>query len=240
MKTKFNIAFFLLLVTALWGCTEANEQTAEIIAGKGKNVQVSFEVMVPPAGLPSSRAISNDAAIDKYVVWVFNDGAFKEAVSKGDTYTEGTETKPRISWDGTSGGQMYIILPEEYTAVTLMIVANAEVDTPAVDTSFDAAKASLGTFTNNDLQYMPLYGELTAPFAVALGAKGNISLLRAMAKVEVRTEGSNFQLDEMYVYRVNHTGTIAKQGSIINNQPWTKGWWEQLQATVRVPYIFRK
>ena len=33
MKTKFNIAFFLLLVTALWGCTEANEQTAEIIAG---------------------------------------------------------------------------------------------------------------------------------------------------------------------------------------------------------------
>lgn len=135
---------------------------------------------------------------------------------------------------------MYIILPEEYTAVTLMIVANAEVDTPAVDTSFDAAKASLGTFTNNDLQYMPLYGELTAPFAVALGAKGNISLLRAMAKVEVRTEGSNFQLDEMYVYRVNHTGTIAKQGSIINNQPWTKGWWEQLQATVRVPYIFRK
>ena len=219
MKTKFNIAFFLLLVTALWGCTEANEQTAEIIAGKGKNVQVSFEVMVPPAGLPSSRAISNDAAIDKYVVWVFNDGAFKEAVSKGDTYTEGTETKPRISWDGTSGGQMYIILPEEYTAVTLMIVANAEVDTPAVGTSFDAAKASLGTFINNDLQYMPLYGELTTPFAVALGAKGNISLLRAMAKVEVRTEGSNFQLDEMYVYRVNRTGTIAKQGSIINNQP---------------------
>ena len=78
MKTKFNIAFFLLLVTALCGCTEANEQTAEIIAGKGKNVQVSFEVMVPPAGLPSSRAISNDAAIDKYVVWVFNDGAFKD------------------------------------------------------------------------------------------------------------------------------------------------------------------
>ena len=244
MKTKFNIAFFLLLVTALLGCTEANEQTAEIIAGKDKNMQVTFDVMVPPAGLPSSRAISNDAAINDYVVWVFNDGAFKEAVKKGDTYTEGTgaeaKTKPRISWNQTSGGQMYIVLPEEYTAVTLMLIANAEVTAPASGTSFDAAKTSLGTFTNNDLRYMPLYGELTTPFAVTLGAKGSISLLRAMAKVEVQTEGANFQLEEMYVYRVNSTGTIAKQTVITNNNPMAgniAGTVEGNTASVYIPEI---
>ena len=103
MKTNINIAFLFLLLVGLISCTEANSPIEEVDAGHGsdKNIQVAFNVAVPLASLPSGRAITDDQQVDDYTVWVFNGGLFKEAITKGDTYSKEeadgtTRTYPKV------------------------------------------------------------------------------------------------------------------------------------------------
>lgn len=225
IKMKINIAFLLLLFTAfVVSCENTDETLHKLVQSKNaKYAQVAFNVAVPLSSLPSSRAIGNDTQIDDYVVWVFNNNTFVEAIKPGDTYTddEGNEY-PKIGYDKINGGRMYLMLSEELTAVRLMMVANVTAPT-ITNTTIEAAKTALqsATFTNDaNLTYMPMCGENNKTFAVTHGADGGtITLIRAMAKVEVRAEEAkdHFILSKMYVYRVNSTGTIAAKDVITNN-----------------------
>lgn len=212
---KINIAFlFLLFATLVASCQDSDETLQEIVqAEETKYAQVAFNVTVPLSSLPSSRAIANDAAINDYVIWVFNDENFVEAISP---------TNPRLSYDKSNGGTMTITLSEDLTNAKLVMIANISgITTPTEGTPLADARNSLGNFTNsNTMEYMPMYGEMEQSFNVKTGGNGGtITLIRAMAMVEVDTSEAtdHFELTEMYVCRVNGTGTIVKQASITNN-----------------------
>ena len=212
---KINIAFlFLLFATLVASCQDSDEMLQEIVqAEETKYAQVAFNVTVPLSSLPSSRAIVNDAAINDYVIWVFNDENFVEAISP---------TNPRLSYDKSNGGTMTITLSEDLTNAKLVMIANISgITTPTEGTPLADARNSLGNFTNsNTMEYMPMYGEMEQSFNVKTGGNGGtITLIRAMAMVEVDTSEAtdHFELTEMYVCRVNGTGSIVKQASITNN-----------------------
>ena len=211
-KIHINIAFLLLLfATFVASCQDSDDTLQEIVQPQEKYAQVAFNVTVPLNGLPSSRAIANDTEINDYVVWVFNENKFVEAI---------TSESPRIRYDKSNGGKMFLMLSEKLTSVKLLMIANATVTNPNVGTSLEDAKTAIGTFTNNDaLTHMPMYGE---------SENGTITLIRAMAKVEVRAQEvlDHFKLEEMYVYSVNNTGTIVAQSTISNILT------EKVQATV--------
>lgn len=220
-KIQINIAFMLLLFATLVASCQDSDETLQGImpAEENKYAQVAFNVSVPLCSLPSSRAITNDTEINDYVVWVFNNNQFVEAIAPGATYTVDGKTYPRISYDKTNGGKMYLMLSEELTNVQLAMVANISVSAPAIGTTMEAAKNVLGRFAAADVTYMPMYGVNNKTFTVEHGAEGGtITLIRVMAKVEVRAEEADdhFALTEMYVYRVNSTGTIAAQSTITN------------------------
>ena len=221
-KIQINIAFLLLLFATLVASCQDSDETLQGImpAEETKYAQVAFNVSVPLCSLPSSRVIANDdTEINNYVIWVFNNNQFVEAIAPGATYTVDGKTYPRISYDKTNGGKMYLMLSEELTSVQLAMVANITVSAPALETPMEEAKKALGTFTAADVTYMPMYGVNNKTFAVEHGADGGtITLIRAMAKVEVRAEEADdhFALSKMYVYRVNSTGTIAAQSTITN------------------------
>lgn len=219
-KIHKNIAFLLLLfATFVASCQDSDDTLQEIVQPQEKYAQVAFNVTVPLNGLPSSRAIANDTKINDYVVWVFDNGNFVEAIKPDATYTVDGNTYPRISYDKTNGGKMFLMLSEKLTSVKLLMIANATVPQPNKGTILENAKTAIGTFTNSDLTYMPMYGE---------SENGTITLIRAMAKVEVRANEvlDHFELKEMYVYRVNNTGTIVAQSTISNILT------EKVQATV--------
>ena len=212
---KINIAFlFLLFATLVASCQDSDETLQEIVqTEETKYAQVAFNVTVPLSSLPSSRAIADDEAINDYVIWVFNEEKFVEAIYP---------TNPRLIYDKSNGGTMTITLSEDHTTAKLVMIANISgITTPKEGTSLDNARNSLGNFTNsNDMEYMPMYGEMEESFNVKNGGNGGtITLIRAMAMVEVDTSQAtdNFELTEMYVCRVNGTGTIVKQASITNN-----------------------
>lgn len=212
---EINIAFlFLLFATLVASCQDSDETLQEIVqAEETKYAQVAFNVTVPLSSLPSSRAIVNDAAINDYVIWVFNDENFVEAISP---------TNPRLSYDKSNGGTMTITLSEDLTKAKLVMIANISgITTPTEGTPLADARNFLGYFTNsNTMEYMPMYGEMEQSFNVKTGGNGGtITLIRAMAMVEVDTSEAtdHFELTEMYVCRVNGTGTIVKQASITNN-----------------------
>lgn len=212
---KINIAFlFLLFATLVASCQDSDETLQEIVqAEETKYAQVAFNVTVPLSSLPSSRAIANDAAINDYVIWVFNEEKFVEAIYP---------TNPRLSYDKSNGGTMTITLSEDLTNAKLVMIANISgITTPTEGTPLADARNSLGNFTNsNTMEYMPMYGEMEQSFNVKTGGNGGtITLIRAMAMVEVDTSQAtdHFELKEMYVCRVNGTGTIVKQASITNN-----------------------
>lgn len=222
IRTELNMTFLLLLFAMfVAGCQDTDEVLQEMPQTETKYAQIAFNVTVPLSGLPSSRSISNDGAINSYVVWVFNEDKFVEAVQEGATYPVDGTSYPKISYNKQSGGKMYLMLSEEYTSVQLMMIANIGVNAPTVGTSMAKAKAALGTFTNDEsLSYMPMCGENNKTFAVTHGADGGtITLVRAMAKVKVIAKDAedHFTLQKMYVYRVNSTGTIALQSTITNN-----------------------
>lgn len=212
---KINIAFlFLLFATLVASCQDSDETLQEIVqAEETKYAQVAFNVTVPLSSLPSSRAIANDAAINDYVIWVFNEEKFVEAISP---------TNPRLSYDKNNGGTMTITLSEDLTKAKLVMIANISgITTPTEGTPLADARNSLGNFTNSyTMEYMPMYGEMEQSFNVKTGGNGGtITLIRAMAMVEVDTSQAtdHFELKEMYVCRVNGTGTIVKQAFIKNN-----------------------
>lgn len=247
IKMKINIAFLLLLFTAfVVSCEDTDETLHNLVQTKdAKYAQVAFNVSVPLSSLPSSRAISNDTQINDYVVWVFNNNTFVEAITPGTTYTddEGNEY-PKISYDKTNGGRMYLMLSEELTAVRLMMVANVTAPTISEGTTIKPAKTALqsATFTNDaNLTYMPMCGENNKTFAVTHGADGGtITLIRAMAKVEVRAieASDHFTLSKMYVYQVNSTGTIAAKDVIDNNSPMTTNIEGTVDATNNLGYVY--
>ena len=212
---KINIAFlFLLFATLVASCQDSDETLQEIVqTEETKYAQVAFNVTVPLSSLPSSRAIADDEAINDYVIWVFNEEKFVEAIYP---------TNPRLIYDKSNGGTMTITLSEDLTTAKLVMIANISgITTPKEGTSLDNARNSLGNFTNsNDMEYMPMYGEMEESFNVKNGGNGGtITLIRAMAMVEVDTSEAtdHFGLTEMYVCRVNETGTIVKQAFIKNN-----------------------
>ena len=220
-KIHINIAFLLLLfATFVASCQDSDDTLQEIVQPQEKYAQVAFNVTVPLNGLPSSRAIANDTEINDYVVWVFNENKFVEAITSESKYSIDEKVYPRIRYDKTNGGKMFLMLSEKLTSVKLLMIANATVTNPNVGTSLEDAKTAIGTFTNNDaLTHMPMYGE---------SENGTITLIRAMAKVEVRANEvlDHFELEEMYVYSVNNTGTIVAQSTISNILT------EKVQATV--------
>ena len=79
---KINIAFmFLLCATLDASCQDSEETLQEIVqTEETKYAQVAFNVTVPLSSLPSSRAIADDEAINDYVIWVFNEEKFVEAI----------------------------------------------------------------------------------------------------------------------------------------------------------------
>ena len=250
MKKKyFNIIFqFLLLATFVTSCMDSDETLQEILQPQTKYAKVAFNVTVPLNSLPSSRAISDDTGIDSYVIWVFDNGKFVEAVKEGDTYMDSEEnTHPRINFHPNTG-EMYLMLREDLMNVQLAMIANvANLPTPTSTNTMEAARNLLSTFTYthdpSKQEFMPMYGENSTTFAVTHGADGGtITLLRALAKVEVDTSDArdHFTLQEMYVYRVNSTGTIVAKNTIANNNPTStriKGTVEGTLGYVYLPEI---
>lgn len=218
-RIYFISVFFLLFL--LWGCSADDEPLMpDRNSGVDGRVEVEAGVLAPLSSLPSSRAISvdNDEKIDNYVIWVFDNGVFKEAIRDTDTCKDKDGTNRKVVRI-TDSGTMYILLKEEYTDVRLMMIANVNVPAPAVGTTLTAAESMLSAATFSydgkagSLDYMPFYGINDKSFAVALGADGGtIQLIRAMARVDVIASDTDnhFELEEISVYQANTQGTVRQ------------------------------
>lgn len=222
-RIYFISAFFLL--SLLWGCSADEESLLlDKDSSVDSRVEVAAGVLAPLPSLPSSRAISvdNDKKINDYVIWVFDNGVFKEAIRDTDTCKDKDGTNRKVVRI-TDSGTMYILLKEEYTDVRLMMIANVNVSSPAVGTTLTAAEGLLSTVTFSydgkagSLDNMPFYGINDKSFAVALGADGGtIQLIRAMARVDVIASDTDnhFELEEIFVYHANTEGTVRKAVTI--------------------------
>ena len=181
-------------------------------------VSVGFDMLMPLSDLPSTKAISDDSAINDYAIWVFSDGKFVEAIYKGDTYTEDNQTHPMVSLQ--EDGKIFILLKEGLKNVSLAMVANVpdiRSKAPAAGTSINEANVSF----SYDVTAMPMYGRNSNVFDVAVGADGGVIVLRrAMAKIEVDAikASDHFTLQHMYVYYPNNNGTVQELASITNEE----------------------
>lgn len=205
-----HIIGILLLITFI-SCNDS-ETVEQGISTDEKRISVAFSTVIPLPELPSSRGITDDSAIDSYVIWVFSDGYFKEAIYPDDT--QNGEQKVDLQ-----GSNLHVLLPDGMQKVTLVMIANVvniKEQEPAIDTSLENANA---TFTGANASYMPMCGTTAQPFNVSYGANGGeIVLLRAMAKVEVKATGASdhFELQEMHVYRTNPSGQVKEVSTITN------------------------
>lgn len=222
-RIYFISAFFLLFL--LWGCSADDEPLLpDKNSGVDGRVEVAAGVLAPLPSLPSSRSISvdNDEKINNYIIWVFDNGVFKEAIRDTDTCKDKDGTNRKVVRI-TDSGTMYILLKEEYTDVRLMMIANVNVPSPAVGTTLTAAENLLSTSSFNydgkagSLNHMPFYGINDKGFAVALGADGGtIQLIRAMARVDVIASDTDnhFELEAISVYNANAQGTVRQAASV--------------------------
>lgn len=209
-----DISALVLLMISFVSCIYSHIEPTESVT----RVPVGFDMLMPLSDLPSTKAISDDSAINDYAIWVFSDGKFVEAIYKGDTYTEDNQTHPMVSLQ--EDGKMFILLREGLKNVSLAMVANVpdiRSKAPAAGTSINEANVSF----SYDVTAMPMYGRNSNVFDVAVGANGGVIILRrAMAKIEVdATKASDhFTLQHMYVYYPNNNGTVQELASITNEE----------------------
>ncbi len=203
----------VLLLISFISCNDSEDMVQDTSTMQ-KRVAVNLDYAIPLIEWPSSRAITDDNAIDSYTIWVYSNDKFVEAIDYDDTYQEDGKSYPMATLK--NNGNLYVLLPEGLSNVTLVMIANVDVESqePNKDDSLDDVKA---TFVNGKTINMPMYGSTTIPL-VALGAKGGtIVLRRSMAKIEVQASGAidHFKLKSMYAYHTNASGTV--NGSTISN-----------------------
>ena len=217
IKARRTHLLICLIACILTGCIEDKdipipEETDPLVGYK----EISFGVCKPLESLPTfTRSIADDSSISNYTLWVFENDVFKEAIKNTDTFTDTdgvAHNKTRLGSDNT----LWVLLKEEYKVVTVMMIANMDVTSPAVGTSRDNALTHLAgqkfSYDGNSDSLMPFFGETKTPFEVKLGADGGVlQLMRAMARVDVNVSSTDghFKLKDMYAYNVNNNGTIC-------------------------------
>lgn len=216
MDRKKHI-WLIILTCILTGCIENKE-----IPSPDKNdslsgyKEISFGVCKPLESQPTfTRSIADDSGIDNYTLWIFENDVFKEAIKDSDTITDAdgvVHKKTRLGTDMS----LWVLLKEEYKAVTVMMIANMDVTSPAVGTSRDNALAHLAgqtfSYDGDADSLMPFFGETRKSFDIKLGADGGVlQLIRAMARVDVNVSSTDghFIMKDMYAYNVNNKGTVC-------------------------------
>lgn len=213
MKRLVTHIIGILLLIVFISCNDS-EMVEHGIPTIEKRLPVTFSTIIPLPELPSSRGITNDSAIDSYAIWVFSNGKFTEAIYQGDV--QNGEQKVDLQ-----GSNLRVLLPDGMQNVTLAMVANVvniKGQEPTIGTTLENANA---TFMSTDADYMPMYGTTAQRFNVSYGATGGeIVLLRAMAKVEVKASGASdhFELQEMRVYQTNPSGQVKEVSTITNGE----------------------
>ena len=231
MKTYFKIicCFILCLLT---GCEEEGLGLDENL-NPTTPVQLSLQVDIPLMDLPKSRSFTpfsvvNDKVINDYVLWIFDDDKFVEAIHPGDTYqNENGQTQKKVIYDGSNGGQMLLALKKSYTSMRIMMVANYPLITsPLTQMTWETAEKLLESYLfhiDNDAEtvdnsknvhithMVPMYGTSgPTPINMSIALDGNIQLRRAMAKIVVDTSDAadHFTLQEAYIYHIGTTGHL--------------------------------
>ena len=194
MRTTVTYIISILLLMTFISCnnSEVMEQGTSTIE---ERVPVTLNTAIPLADLPSSRAITDDSAINNYAIWVFSNNQLYEAIYPGDLYKG--ENKVELS----ANGKLKLLLPIGLSNVTLAMVANVN-NISELQPSLNAGTLDLNNYTD----YMPMFGttDITKPFDIPSEADGQVIVLRrALAKVEVRAKEAmdHFDLFEVAVYR---------------------------------------
>lgn len=214
MKVTINIVSLLFSLTLLFGCSAEDNVMDAPQSPLDKTAQVVLTLSVPEVSLPlTSRAISDDKAIDNFVLWAFDNN--NQYLYQLDPKDKDEKGNPKVI---IRGNKVYALLPESETEVTLVMIANNEAQEPALRTSKEVALASLKFQFSESLSHIPMYGE-SISFIVKEGATpGAIRLVRALARIEV--DASNawplFDLQSVEVVNVNTEGTVVKSTTISN------------------------
>lgn len=220
MKIKIKILATLLTLGLFYGCITDDNLTDELCTTTGTvqaQAQVVLSISVPEVSVPSSstRVITDDNAINKFVIWAFdNNNRFMYELTQDSRDEKGNLKVVK------HGNNVYALLPKSDTNVTLALIANYQtISTPSVGTSIETAEKSLKFTFSENLEYIPMYGK-SNPFIVEEGAKpGNISLKRALAKIEIDASHAwpNFDMKSVSIINVNTEGTIVQSETITNS-----------------------
>lgn len=217
MNIKIKILSTLLTLGLLYGCS-AEESLVDVPSTSSKldQAQVVLSISVPEVSIPSSgtRAITDDNAINNFVIWAFdNNNNFIYELTQESRDEKGNLKVVK------HGNNVYALLPKSDTKVTLSLIANYQtIKTPAKGTPMEEAEESLKFTFSDNLNNIPMYGK-SIPFIVEEGAKpGTIPLKRALAKIEVDASHAwpNFDLKAVSIINVNTAGTIVESGTITN------------------------
>ncbi len=217
MNIRIKILFTLFTLGLLYGCS-AEESLVDIPCTSSglDQAQVVLSLSVPEASIPSSstRAITDDNAINNFVIWAFdNNNNFIYELTQESRDEKGNLKVVK------RGNNVYVLLPKSDTKVTLALIANYQtIDTPSEGTFIEKAEKSLEFTFSEDLNYIPMYGK-SIPFIVTEGANpGTISLKRALAKIEVDASHAwpNFDLKSVSIININTGGTIVESKTISN------------------------
>lgn len=231
MKTYFKIICCLILCL-LTGCEEEGLGLDENVNATTP-VQLALQVDIPLMDLPKSRSFTtfssvNDKVINDYVLWIFDDDKFVEAIHPDDTYPdENGQKQKKVIYDGSNGGQMLLTLKKAYTSMRIMMVANYPlINSPLTQTTWESAEKLLEFYLfhiDNDIETsdnpknvhitnkVPMYGTSgPTPINVTIALDGTIQLRRAMAKIVIDTSDAadHFTLEEAYIYHIGTTGHL--------------------------------
>lgn len=218
MKAKINILFLLFFLSLLTGCSIDDDTVNTPLYSGDKKAQVVLTLSVPAVSIPTStRAItvSDEEKIEEFALWIFDEN--NEYLYKVSSTDKDTEGKDKVV---IRGNKIYATLEESETPVTLVMIANTQVNEPTLHQRKEEALSNLKFSYSKSLDYIPMYGETENPFIVKGGATpGNISLHRTLARIEVNASNAlpNFKLESATVVNVNTQGNIVKQSTISNS-----------------------
>lgn len=177
-------------------------------------VQVALDLSVPMLSTPTiSRGVSitDDSAISEYVLWIFrgqgDEATLLEQISSTDK-DEAGDLRTVIR----NGHTLYTLLPESDDPVTVVMLANVNLQNIKVEpgTIKSEALAKIEYDVTQEMTSMPMYGEYTF-LSTSLGSTGAIKLKRAMAKITINAQPAfdHFQITGIQVVHANSIGKVC-------------------------------
>lgn len=230
-KIKLKLLLWLALPALIFSCSDEVEVRTGGVTGK--ETQVKITLQMPQSSAPSDPNTYAISEVDENDVSKVNVLVFKADASKpsGWAYEYSATGSSITSIGGTNDSkkQFTVTLLKDNNEQRIVVLANASTEVSAqapiakgADKDLLLAKLISKTAAewNADLNgsgnftSFPMWGETTATISDGVTEITGVTLLRAVARVEVVLDSdvitaNNFKLDEIYIYNSKKEGHIV-------------------------------